>query len=493
MAKDLQGICNPEFRGALHFSPPKGWMNDPNGFSYFDGNYHLFYQHNPSDSAWGPMHWGHAVSRDLIGWRHLPIALAPGEPYDSEGCWSGGALADGARHCILYTGNVEPDPKDPLSRRQAQCLAVGDGLAYRKSPANPVIGSELLPEGASAADFRDPKLWKEGEDWYCLVANCRKDGKGQLLLFTAKDPEFWRFVAPVLRGEGRLSGMLECPDRFKLGGKDVLVWSVMGMSPEEGRYQNPQTVVWSAGSLDLSDGDFSHGEVEEIDQGPDFYAPQTLTAPDGRVILIGWMQSWHRSMPTHELGHGWAGQMTIPREVFWSEGRLAQRPVRELEAYRGERMEHGERFSGSLKLPGLEGQRMELELEFAPEGEPGGEGRVGLRLFQGSGEQCEISWDRRGGWLSLDRGRGGLPIRSDSPAYPDCQAYKARLARGEARLRLRVIIDRSSIELFAQGGTTVMSSTVYPKASSRGIEFFSEGGFTRLECRAWRLEAPAAS
>lgn len=483
MTIDGQNMTNPEFRGSFHFSPPQGWMNDPNGFSYFKGRFHLFYQHNPDASVWGPMHWGHAISEDLIKWKNLPIALKPSEDYDANGCWSGGAIADGERHVLVYTGNAEPEPEHPQSRRQTQCLAFGDGIEYRKAIANPVIGTDLLPPGSSAADFRDPKIWKEGKDWYCLVANCRLDGKGQILLFTAVEPSRWRYVAPVLTGEGRLAGMIECPDLFPLGDKDVLVWSVMDMAAEEGNFQNPQTVVWAAGRLDRKTGALAHGSICEIDKGPDFYAPQTLAAPDGRTILIGWMQAWHRSMPTHELGHGWAGQMTIPREVFWKEDCIAQRPIRELESYRGAEVEHAKHFSGSTRLPGVEGQLLDLELVFDAEGD----GRVGVRLFVGDCERTEISWDTRTGWLTLDRSRGGMPIHSDAPSHPECQVYKARIRRDQNKLNLRIILDRSSIELFAQGGTTVMTSTVYPRSSSSGVEFFSDGCQTRLECRAWPL------
>jgi len=489
MSVDSQNITNPEFRGSFHYSPPRGWMNDPNGFSYFKRHFHLFYQHNPDASVWGAMHWGHAISEDLITWKALPIALKPGADYDANGCWSGGAIADGERHLLFYTGNAEPEPGRPQSRRQTQCLAVGDGLEYRKSEANPVIGTDLLPAGSSSADFRDPKIWREGSDWYCLAANRRLDGESQLLLFRAQDPAIWTLVAPVIKGEGKLAGMLECPDFFSLGGQDVLLWSVMEMAAEEGNFQNPQTVVWSAGHLDRETGRFTHDTICEIDKGPDFYAPQTLMAPDGRVILIGWMQTWHRSMPTHELGHGWAGQMTIPREVFREDGRIAQCPVRELESYRGVGVEHAKRFGGSTRLPGVEGQRLDLELVFEAEGE----GRVGLRLFVGDDERTEISWDTRTGWLTLDRSRAGIPIRSDSLSHPECQVYKARIRRTGNTLHLRAVLDRSSIELFAQGGTTVMSSTVYPKSSSSGIEFFSDGCLTKLECRAWPLSGERAT
>lgn len=458
-------------------------MNDPNGFSRFGGHYHLFYQHNPAASVWGPMHWGHAVTDDFITWTQLPIALLPGEAYDADGCFSGSAVADGDRHVLLYTGHVDPEPGNPVLRRETQCLAIGDGRHYRKIAGNPVIGSDLLPAGASPADFRDPKVWKEDDRWYCLIANRREDGGGQLLLYAGESPERWRFVASVLESEGNLGNMWECPDYCRLEGRDLLLWSAIGPAPSEGRFQNPQSVLWSAGRLDRRTGEFKHDTIQELDKGPDFYAPQTLSTPDGRIVLIGWMQSWHRTIPTHELGQGWAGRMTISRELHWEGECLAQLPVRELESYRGTEISEDREFSGSLRLPGVEGQRIDLELELSVEGE----GKAGLKVFVGDGEETRIVWDVGKGWLILDRSSGGFPIRSTLSTHPGCQVYKALIGLDQNMLRLRVVLDRSSVEIFADGGTTVMSSTVYPKASSTGILFFSHGCSTRLRCRAWPL------
>lgn len=147
-------------RPAFHLSARIGWMNDPNGFSYYNGVYHMFYQYHPYDSVWGPMHWGHAVSRDLLHWEYLPAALAPDEIYDRDGCFSGSALTlpDG-RHLLMYTGVVQERQKNGGTLEiQAQCLAVGDGTDYEKYENNPVLDEKDLPEGSSRFDFRDPKM-----------------------------------------------------------------------------------------------------------------------------------------------------------------------------------------------------------------------------------------------------------------------------------------------------------------------------------------------
>ncbi|MCM1146005.1 MAG: glycoside hydrolase family 32 protein, partial [Lachnoclostridium sp.] len=161
-----------EPRPAFHLSSRVGWMNDPNGFSYYNGEYHLFYQYHPYNSHWGPMHWGHAVSKDLLHWKYLPAALAPDADYDRDGCFSGSALTlpDG-RHLLLYTGvSKETQPDGSMRDVQRQCIAIGDGTDYEKYALNPVIDEKSLPENGSKYDFRDPKIWRKADGSYRCVA-----------------------------------------------------------------------------------------------------------------------------------------------------------------------------------------------------------------------------------------------------------------------------------------------------------------------------------
>ncbi|MDE6963821.1 MAG: glycoside hydrolase family 32 protein, partial [Lachnospiraceae bacterium] len=162
--KMISGNDRPEF----HLSARVGWMNDPNGFSFYNGQYHMFYQYHPYDNIWGPMHWGHAVSSDLLRWEFLPAALAPDEPYDRDGCFSGSAvtLPDG-RQLLMYTGVIKERLKNGgVSEVQTQCLALGDGTDYEKYEKNPVLDEKDLPEGASKYDFRDPKMWRREDGTY---------------------------------------------------------------------------------------------------------------------------------------------------------------------------------------------------------------------------------------------------------------------------------------------------------------------------------------
>lgn len=472
------------YRGAFHFSAPRGWLNDPNGLSWFNGRAHLFYQHNPHDSVWGSMHWGHAVTQDLLTWTHLPPALAPDQTYDADGCFSGGAADAGdGRHVLMYTGHLDPEPGNEARRFETQCLAFGDGRTYQKAAGNPVIDGRHLPPGASRGDFRDPKLWREGGVWYCLAANRAADGNGQLLLFASEDLTAWRYVGTPMASGGRLGGMWECPDLSRVGGQDLLIWSVMDEPAREGAYQNVASVVASAGRLERATGVFTAGPVHELDYGPDFYAPQTLTHPDGRVLLIAWMQMWKRSNPTHALGLGWSGQMTLPRELSVRGGRVLQTPVRELAGRRGAEVRARLNLGAETSVPGVEGQHLDLELAVTRLDRAA----FTLRCFVGPQQETLLTYDPVSRWMTLDRRRSGLPLVSLAPSHPEAEVYRARVEAPGGRLHLRIVLDRSSLEVFAQGGSTVMTATVYPDDASRGVRFGSTAPGPRLQLSAWPL------
>lgn len=315
-----------ENRPKYHLTPRCGWMNDPNGFSFYEGRYHLFYQYYPYASKWGTMHWGHAVSKDLLHWEYLPCALAPDVFYDRDGCFSGSAvtLPDG-RHCLFYTGVTKAE------ELQVQCLAFGDGTDYVKYEENPVISESLLPKGAYPKDFRDPKLLLSEEGGYELIVSSRAaDGNGQLLLYRSEDLLHWEFVSVFLKNNDHPGVMWECPDLFSLDGKEVLIVSPMAGQPEA-----------MIGHIDREKQVFVPESIQRIDPGSDFYAPQTVLSPDGRRILIGWMQNWD-SVSELDPEADFICQMTLPRELRIEDGTLKQYPLREAVT------EYGERKDGEI-------------------------------------------------------------------------------------------------------------------------------------------------
>ena len=353
-------LISKEDRPGFHLSVRIGWLNDPNGFSVYNGMYHLFYQYHPYSSHTGPMHWGHAVSKDLLHWNYLPAALAPDEFYDRDGCFSGSAvtLEDG-RHLLMYTGVIRERQKDGgICEVQTQCVAVGDGTDYEKYEGNPVLDETHLPEGGSRFDFRDPKMWKTEDGTYrCVVGNRSADGSGQILLYTSKDGFQWEFKNVLIANRNRFGSMWECPDFFYLDGKWVLLTSPQDMLPQGFEYHNGNGTLCLIGDYDPKTDTFIEQHDQAIDYGIDFYAPQTIETSDGRRIMIGWMQNWDAcGIRTPE--EPWSGQMSLPRELFIRNGRLYQAPVRELDALRKNEIAYKNKsISGEIRLQGIQGRR----------------------------------------------------------------------------------------------------------------------------------------
>jgi beta-fructofuranosidase len=281
-------------RPQCHFLPPAAWMNDPNGPIWHNAEYHLYYQHNPKAAKWDTMHWGHAASRDLLHWKHLPIALAPtpGGP-DKDGCFSGCAVVDSGRPTLIYTG-VRPE---------VQCLATSDDwVTWTKHPRNPVIAAP--PPGIDTPGFRDPHVWREGNEWLLLVGAGFRGVGGTALLYSSRDLVEWTYLKPLLTGkiDPRLKGgdvargeMWECPDFFPVGDKWLLIVSTMG-----------KVLYWLGRWKDRA---FTPEQEGVLVHGC-YYAPKSCLAADGRRRLIwGWLRE-ERSQEA-QLAAGWSGVMSL--------------------------------------------------------------------------------------------------------------------------------------------------------------------------------------
>jgi len=448
-------------------------MNDPNGFCYYNGQYHLFYQHHPYGPYWDDMHWGHVRSQDLVHWEGLPVALAPSEPYDRDGCFSGSAFEKDGKIYLMYTGNRWTGPDRDADLLQVQCLAESaDGIRFEKPAGNPVIAE--APAGiAHPHHFRDPKVWAHEGTYYCILGSRTPGHVGQALLYKSADLANWEFVGVMAAGASRADDgfMWECPDLFALDGADVLLLSPQGMAPREERYRNLHQAGFMIGRLDYATGAFAHGGFDVLDHGFDYYAPQSALTPDGRRVVVAWMAMWESSMP--EQARGWAGAMTLPRELTLEGGRLRSRPARELEALRGGRVFYTDacvESGGTLSLEGVEGDCCELELQL----DVSQAGACGLRFRSSAdgSEYTELRYEREAGMLTLDRERSG--------AGPGGIRNARLQPSADGLLSLRAFIDRSSVEVFAQDGEIAMTARIYPGEASNGIVFFAEGGGMKI-------------
>ncbi len=461
----------PLERPMFHVTPMVGWMNDPNGFSYYKGEYHLFYQYHPYTSHWGPMHWGHVVSKDLLHWEFRPAALAPDQPYDQGGCFSGSALTlpDG-RHLLMYTGvRLEQQDNGRTCEVQTQCLAVGDGTDYEKYAGNPVLDEHDLPEGGSRFDFRDPKIWQTEDGTYrCVIGNRPADGSGQILLYTSPDGFHWSYKSTLAANQDRIGKMWECPDLFQLDGKWVLLTSPQDMLPQGFEYHNGNGTVCLIGTYDEETDTFIEEQDQAIDHGIDFYAPQTVEAPDGRRIMIGWMQNWDACgiRSPEEL---WSGQMSLPRELSVRNGRLYQWPIRELDGLRrGKVVYEDVTVSGEVRLAGIKGRRVDMELKIRPaEGEPLYQ-KFAVRFAQDGQYRTSVSFRPRESVLKIDRKFSGS-------RRAIVHQRRSLVRSGAGALELRIILDSFSAEIFVNDGEQALSLTMYTDLAAEGISFFADG------------------
>lgn len=461
-----------ESRPAFHLSARVGWMNDPNGFSYYNGEYHMFYQYHPYDAYWGPMHWGHAVSKDLLHWEYRPVAIAPDMEYDKDGCFSGSAvtLPDG-RHLLMYTSVERKEEADGVVRDfQTQSVAIGDGMDYEKYENNPVLTAADLPEGCSRYDFRDPKMWQlEDGSYLCVIGNRPADGSGQILLFSSPDALNWKYEKILDANNNRYGKMWECPDFIPLDGKWVLLTSPQDMLPEGLEYHNGDGTICMIGSFDETEWTFTEEKNQAIDYGIDFYAPQTVLAPDGRRIMIGWMQNWDTS-GHHPKEDPWFGQLSLPRELSLQNGRLIQKPVRELDAMRENKVEYKDvtLTDSTVRLEGVEGRKIDMELCIRPKDAQALYQKFVVRFAKDHEYHTELSFRPFESTLKVDRKFSG-----SRRALIHQRSCKVNSENG--CLKLRVILDRFSAEVFANDGEQVMTTTFYTEQAADGIEFFADG------------------
>ncbi|WP_117282746.1 glycoside hydrolase family 32 protein [Streptococcus intermedius] len=457
-----------QYRGKLHLLPPIGWMNDPNGFVYFKGEYHLFYQFHPYDSIWGPMHWGHAKSRDLLHWEELPVVLAPSETYDQNGCFSGSALVVDDRLVLIYTGHVEAGEE----RIETQCIATSkDGIVFDKYVGNPVISQEQIQRIADIADFRDPKMFKYGNIYYTVVASKTADSRGQILLFESTDGFNWQFKSVLLEGNQEEGIMWECPDLFELDGKWVLMISPIEMKRQQYQYWNINSTLVFIGEIDWKIGRFKVEHQHEVDGGLDFYAPQTCVNDTGERYLVAWMQMWNRTIPSHELGHGWSGMMTLPRKLSIKNNCLYQEIPRSLFQQldvQGKIILSDKEAVLRLENSVRQQQYIRLELEQL--------GDFELQYAKNEHNQfIKIAYSQKNQILEFSRVGVGYAIKGKEEPYSDTRYM--RLTSLNEPFILELARDTNSLELFINGQT--MSMTFYEKKFAHDLVLKRENNFIK--------------
>ncbi|MFP4501456.1 MAG: glycoside hydrolase family 32 protein [Candidatus Hydrogenedentota bacterium] len=412
-----------------HLRPPAYWINDPNGPVYFDGKYHMFFQHNPYGDKWGNMSWAHAVSEDLVHWEHWPIALTPNpDSYDKGGIFSGCCVVHDGVPTILYTG-VSP---------QVQAIATStDGMrTWTKHPANPVVADPPLED---LEGFRDPYAWQEDGVWYILIGGGIRGEGGAALLYRSEDLVDWEYLHPLCVGFAK---NWECPNFFPLGDKHVLVVSPHG------------DVRYAFGDYDKKSHTFAPGEWHRLDiaEGGPFYAPNSMFAPDGRLLLWGWIRG------AGGEGYPWNGCLTLPRVLTRrDDGRLGIEPAAELAALRQDHF-----GAQDIVLDGRRPERIDAEgdaIEILLDIDVGNAEAVGIEVRQKrlGADAVRIEYDNIAHRLSAGEHSGDFQVLP-----------------GEDELKLHVFLDKSVIEVYANG-RAALTTRIYPDENAQGIALYSKG------------------
>ncbi|SDE19493.1 fructan beta-fructosidase [Paenibacillus sp. UNCCL117] len=491
-AADRQGPENPEspafayntdplyytelYRPQYHLSPPTGNLSDPNGMVYFEGEYHQFYQNSGQ--------WGHAVSTDLLHWEHLPVALAR-DPLGE--IWSGSAVVDWKDTSGFFGGKAGLVAifTHFKSGQQSQSIAYSKdkGRTWTKYEGNPVIPNPGLK------DFRDPKvIWHEPTRSWVMVVSVDRS----IQFYTSQDLKSWKLESEFGAGHGSHAAVWECPDLFELPveGTNLKKW-VLAVSIGSNPATKGSTAQYFVGSFDgkTFQNENAPTEVLWADYGKDFYAAVSysdIPAKDGRRIWTGWMSNWRYpfAMPTEP----WKGNLSIPRELRLRDIpgtglRLVQHPVKELEKLRGEavKLSRQQLAPGVNPLQGLKGTSYELETEFTVS--PGS--RLELKVRKGADEETVIRYDAAAEKLAVDRRRSGAAAFEAGFA----EVMEAPLKLREEKVKLRLFVDESTLEVFANDGEAVISSLIFPGRLSHGLELTAaQGGVTLEEARFYPLQ-----
>lgn len=480
-----QGYYQEQYRPQYHFSPEANWMNDPNGLVYSDGEYHLFYQYYPDSTVWGPMHWGHAVSTDLIHWNHLPIALYP----DSLGyIFSGSAVVD-LNNTTGFGSKAQPaivaifTYHDPVLEKSGSNLFQNQGIAFSldkgrtwtKYSANPVL------KNPGIRDFRDPKMfWNEDiKKWNLIMAVYDR-----VHIYSSSNMKEWTFESEFGMGVGAHGGVWECPDLFPLGveGADINKW-VMLVSINPGGPNGGSATQYFTGEFDGHRFIPDNKSVKWIDWGRDNYAGVTwsdIPGSDGRRIFIGWMSNWQYAnvVPTTI----WRSANTISRELSlkYQAGQyfITSKPVREFANLRSKSeaiIIKPQSFSGEKEIPsdGISLMQSELLFDFSLSDES--VDSLGIILENNYNERFIIGYVPAMKQFYTDRRAAGDSGFSKVFAGISTAPY---IAGNE--LKIQVLVDASSVELFVDEGKLVMTGIVFPTEKFTRMKLFSKGAEVTL-------------
>ena len=435
---------NDKYKPLFHIHPQHGLLNDPNGLAYYNGKYHVFYQWYPYDATHGMKHWAYVSSDDFVNWNREDVALIPIESYESHGAYSGNAIeVDGKLH-MYYTGNIKYSAED---RYAYQNLAImnKDGK-ITKYENNPIVSE--IPKGYTG-HVRDPKVFKRKDKYFMLLGAQTSDKKGVIIVYESKNSIDWNFKGElnVKNIDEDFGYMWECPDYINIDEKDILIFSPQGVEPKGFDYQNIYNVVYAIGNMDLDNLTFEIDTMKELEKGFDFYAPQTFIK-DSQIILFAWAGMGEVLYPTDK--NKWAHCLTVPRKLNIKNNKLLQMPVDELIKLRYDETSGQNTIKNNINIKNIDSNKF------------------GLELFSSQDEGVKLEFNKLGNIVTLDRSNFkkvfGVEYGTNRKEYINI----------DENTNIKVLADRSILEIFINEGEVVFTSRIFAKENSNQIRVYSD-------------------
>ncbi|MDU1005406.1 MAG: sucrose-6-phosphate hydrolase [Clostridium butyricum] len=455
------------WRNKNHIEMPFGLVNDPNGLSYFNGKYHIFYQWNPFGCEHKTKHWALVKTTDFVNFTKPEIILKPEDWFDKNGCYSGGAYVKDDTLKLFYTGNVKNEKDE---RESYQCIVDynKDGSFEKRGPIIP-----KQPDGYTA-HFRDPMIFVNEGIYYMVLGVQRENLTGAALIYKSDDIEKWELVGELETDMKEFGYMWECPNIIKVNDdKYAFLFSPQGLEAEEFKNQNIYQSGYVIGNLDFKVPQLkNHSEFKEIDMGFDFYAPQVFTHND-KNIMIGWvgMPDKDSEYPSGENG-GWMFLLTLPRVLEYKDNVLYQKPLKEVENLREKQIVSVKDLDINEYSLDLDSRNIEIDLELLLE-----ESTFIDFKFIFRDEYINLTYNKENGVCVIDRNNmklGGKGIRK----------FKLNV---DKTLKLHMFIDNSVIEIYYQEGLETTTLMYFPKFDDFKIEIKSDNKVKMSELNIWNL------
>lgn len=444
-----------------HVQPVTGLLNDPNGFSFFNEKWHLFYQAYPMGPVHGLKSWYHLTSDNLVDWVNEGFSLLPDSKFDSHGVYSGSALAVDDRLLLVYTGNVRDEKWNRKSYQMGAYMNKNNEVIKEKKPLISFPPSDYTQE------FRDPQVFRYEDDFFMIIGGQNENLSGKVLAYVSKDTENWRYLGELKFSDTDLGYMIECPNLIFIDNRPVLLFCPQGLSKDICFYENIYPNCYIVGntfekdSLTITDP----SSLKNLDDGFDVYASQAFNAPDGRALMVSWIGLPEVEYPSFE--EDWAHCLSITKELTLVGNQLLQTPVAEQAELR---TRHLKVQSEIGRIHPIIENNLKNSYELKLDIEKGSKGKIHLFADEQNQRSLVIAFDTVAGSVIVDRENSGIKFAEH---YGFTRTV--RLPEKE-KISLQIFVDHSVCEIFINQGTNVLTTRVFPEKNQTFLYIEGEQG-----------------